>query len=108
MTDLTNQFNEARQQNGWPPVTTHTIVQIHEGMRAGCGCEVISATGNTFTIRYRRETCRNTIAHHRTEWRQVVGDGVRNAVGSLFERPDVLPMTMPLTGLFPFEEPRND
>ena len=106
MTDWTEKFNAARQANGWDPITTHTIVQIHEGMRAGCGCDIISATGNTFTIRHRRETCHNVLARHTIEWREVVGDGVRNAVGSLFETNDVLAMTMPWTGLFPYEDAR--
>ena len=106
MTDWTEKFNAARQANGWDPITTHIVTQVHEGMRVGCGCEIISASGNKFTIRHRHETCHNVISKNLTEWHQVVGDGVRNAVGSLWERPDVLPMTMPWTGLFPYEDAR--
>jgi len=99
MQDWTPRFNEARTAQGLPPVTTHTITLIHEGMVAGCGCPVISAGAKTFTIRHSADTCKYHI-----NTKRVVGDGERNAVGSLFGRPDVLSMTEPWLGLFPHEQ----
>jgi len=96
----TQKFNEARQARGLAPIK-QTVYAAQEGMRSGCGCEIIRAGGATFTIRHRIETCRYAQPH--TEVQQVVGDGTHNAVGSLFNEPDVLIMTMPHLGLFPHE-----
>lgn len=97
----TEEFNKARQAHGLAPIS-QTVYTAQEGMTAGCGCEIIRANGTTFTIRHRQDTCR--YSHPRTEVRQVVGDGIHNAVGSLFGEPDALIMTMPGSGLFPHEQ----
>ena len=105
--DWTDKFNTARQEHGLDPVRGKTITLIHEGMRAGCGCEVISVTGTDFTVRHRVETCSHRFRadeRHKTEVREHVGDGMHNAIGSLFEQPDVIPMTQPWCGLFPYEQ----
>jgi len=100
-TDRTVEFNEARQARGFAPIK-QTVYAAQEGMRAGCGCEIIRANGQTFTIRHRVETCK--YSQPRTEVRQVVGDGIHNAIGSLFGEPDTLIMTQPHLGLFPYEQ----
>ena len=98
MVDYTEMFNKARVEAGREP-TPHTVTTVFEGMVTGCGCPVVNATGYTFTILHNSESCL-----YRREGKQQVGDGVRNAIASVYGQPNVLAMTKPWCGLFPYEE----
>ena len=98
--DATREFNRARMARGKRPLVGKAVRRPEVGMKAGCGCPIACVTQDgRFTISHNEETCK-----YRCAAMQVVGDGVRNAVGSMQDQPDVLVMTRPELGLLPDEE----
>jgi hypothetical protein len=98
MVDYTEMFNKARVKLG-RELTVHTVTIAFEGMMTGCGCPVTNTVGFTFTITHHGESCK----YHR-DGKQRVGDGIRNAIASVYGQPNTLAMTKPWCGLFPHEE----
>lgn len=106
--DLTEAFNAARAARGLPPLEVSRVIRVQVGMRAGCGCSVVEVTLKGFAIRHQAGTCTYRLRGNLSEEIQHVGDGMHNAVGSLWEHPTVFPMTEPECGLFPHEQAAED
>jgi len=104
MEDYTAVFNKVRITKGLAPVT-RTIGLIREGTILKCGCAVHASSLSFFSV-YHGPDCKSTIRPKPDKW--LVGipmaGATGQAVGTLED--DVIGVTNPWLGLFPYEQAR--